>query len=156
MCFHFLWSYSAGSQWVMQLLVSSGQFGELRLRQEMATETRAISREASQGDSWLWMSPRWEGVRCFLLSTCPTEHVKEIPQWPSQKHRPASEIITIQISPETGKSGTYWCNPHNQIDIKIAAEKHPPFLGRVAAPSFLSGCFLLLLSIAIKKAPAKL
>lgn len=94
---------------------------------------------------------RVAGVRCFFLSTCPTEHVKEIPWWPSQKRRPASEIITIKISPETGKSGTYWCNQHNQIDIKITAEKHPPFLGRVAAQSFLSGCFLLLLSIAIKK-----
>lgn len=41
----------------MHLLVSSGQFGELRLTQGMATKTQAISREAAQGDSWTGILP---------------------------------------------------------------------------------------------------
>lgn len=43
-------------------------------------------------------SVRWKrvaGVGCFFLFTCPTIHVEEVCQQPSQKYRPVSEIITI-------------------------------------------------------------
>lgn len=47
---------------------------------------------------WISTSVRWQrvaGAGCFFLFTCPAAHVEEVCQQPSQKYRPATEIITI-------------------------------------------------------------